>query len=241
MNAGDAVEPHTYVGSELAIFGRAVHWKAYLGDLLAPYLRGEVLEVGAGIGGSTPFLLNENVAGWCCLEPDPELSAETSRKIADGRLPPLCSSLSATVADLPEEPRFDAVAYVDVLEHTEDDQTELRHAAARLRPGGHLVVLGPAWPWLYSPFDAAIGHQRRYTRASLAALKPPGASEVHSRYIDSAGLLASAGNRFLLRRSEPSDAQVRFWDTTLIPISRRLDPLLGHRIGKSVLVIWQKA
>ena len=62
MNAGNAAEPHSYVGSELAIFEHAIRWKAYLGDLLAPYLRGEVLEIGAGIGGSTPFLLNDAVA-----------------------------------------------------------------------------------------------------------------------------------------------------------------------------------
>ncbi len=226
-------------GSELELFERAVRWKAWLGELLAPYLCGDVLEVGAGIGGTTPFLLNEAATSWCCLEPDPRLAARIAARIAAGELPSRCTSRTGTIGELPREPGFDAVAYIDVLEHIEDDAGELREAAARLRPGGHLIVLAPAWPWLYSPFDAAVGHRRRYTRESLRALRPPGATEVEGRYVDSAGLLASVGNRLLLRRAAPSPAQIRLWDERLVPLSRRLDALLGRRLGRSVLLVWR--
>ncbi len=232
--------PYAYVGSELELFEQAVHWKAWIGEVLTPYLRGEVLEVGAGIGGTTPFLLNEAVTGWCCLEPDPELAGCIAAKVADGALPARCTGRTGTLAELPPDANFDAIAYLDVLEHIEDDTGELRDAAARLRPGGHLIVLGPAWPWLTSPFDEAIGHHRRYTRASLSALAPPQTTEIASRYLDAAGLLASAGNRLLLRSAQPSAAQIRFWDRRLVPLSRRLDPLLGNRVGKSVLVVWRR-
>jgi len=63
---------------------------------------------------------------------------------------------------------------------------------------------------------------------------------VASRYLDTAGLLASTGNRLLLRSADPSEAQVRFWDRWLVPVSERLDRVLGHRVGKSLVGVWQK-
>ena len=39
-----------YIGQELEIFAQAVNWKRYFARYIAPYIRGDVLEVGAGIG-----------------------------------------------------------------------------------------------------------------------------------------------------------------------------------------------
>ena len=54
------------------------------------------------------------------------------------------------------------------------------------------------------------------------------------------GLLASTGNRVLLKQSMPKLQQIHFWDRRLVPPSRWLDPLTLHLAGKSVLGIWSK-
>jgi hypothetical protein len=59
--------------------------------------------------------------------------------------------------------------------------------------------------------------------------------------LDSAGLLASLGNRLLLRQSMPSEAQIQAWDSLLVPPSRILDRLTLGRVGKSVLGVWSRA
>jgi len=59
-------------------------------------------------------------------------------------------------------------------------------------------------------------------------------------YLDAVGVFLSFANRLLLRQNNPTDAQIRFWDTRIIPISRRVDPLLGYRTGRSILAIWEK-
>jgi hypothetical protein len=159
--------------------------------------------------------------------------------IARGELPACCRAWAGTVRDLPSDARFDAILYVDVLEHVRDDVAELAAAAGMLRAEGALIVLAPAHGWLYSPFDRAIGHHRRYTRRSLAAAGPPGVRRVVLRYLDSVGLLASAGNRFVLRKSIPTAGDIARWDQLMVPVSRWLDPWLGFRIGKSVLGIWR--
>lgn len=228
-----------YRGLELELFARARHWKGYLRDLLRPYLTGEVLEVGAGLGAMTAALCDGSQRRWVCLEPDPSMAARLKAAVTTGDLPPCCHTEAGTVADLPPAARFDAVAYVDVLEHIEADGDELARAARHLRPAGALIVVGPAHPWLYSPFDAAIGHFRRYTKRSLARVVPPGLEPLTLRYLDCVGLLASAANRLLLRRSMPRERDIAVWDGWMVPLSRRLDPLVRFGLGKSVLGVWR--
>jgi SAM-dependent methyltransferase len=200
---------------------------------------GDVVEVGAGLGSTTRYLCDGRQRLWLCLEPDRAMAERLGGSIARGELPACCQARAGTVRDLPPDARFDAVLYVDVLEHVEDDAAELEAASKILRPNGALIVLAPAHRWLYSPFDRAIGHYRRYTRRSLAAVGPPGLRHVVLRYLDSVGLLASAGNRFILRKSIPTAGDIARWDQLMVPVSRRIDGWLGFRIGKSVLGIWR--
>lgn len=74
-----------------------------------------------------------------------------------------------------DEPRFDAVLALDVLEHLDDDHGAVGRLAGLLRPGGVLLVTVPAGPDLFGQFDAIQGHRRRYRREGLgAALSHPG-------------------------------------------------------------------
>lgn len=66
--------------------------------------------------------------------------------------------------------RYDAVFLLDVLEHIDDDLAFLRAALRHLRAGGLVVVNVPASMLLFSGYDRAAGHLRRYTSASLTAL-----------------------------------------------------------------------
>lgn len=233
---------NTYIGTELELFAGADRWKAYIARQLAPYLRpeAEVLEVGAGLGGTTRALCRNAHPRWVCLEPDPDLAEQVRRQVEDGTLPPCCRAVIGTLEGAGEGlGRFDTLLYMDVLEHIADDRDELNRAATHLRPGGHVVVLGPAHPFLYTPFDRAIGHHRRYTRRMLRDLKPEGLELVRLSYLDTVGLLASLGNRLVLRSATPTARQVAFWDRVLVRASTVVDPLLGYALGKSVLAIWR--
>jgi len=232
--------PYQYVGNELELFAAAVNWKAYLKRQLAPYLGARVLEVGGGIGGTTRVLFDARVRHWLAIEPDPKLAARYAQACQRGTLLPCCNVQVGTIQDVTNDALFDCVLYIDVLEHIEDDRDELARAAQRLAPQGNLVVLSPAHPFLMSPFDQAVGHFRRYSRRSLRNLSPPGCKLVQLAYLDSAGLLASLGNRLLLKSALPTPSQIGFWDKVLVPVSRFLDPLLGQRLGKSVLGVWVK-
>lgn len=234
------LKDNRYIGGELELFQHAVGWKKYFSRMVRPYIRGRVLEVGAGIGGTTAALRTGRVDYWICLEPDETLAEELRRRIAGDSALSGCSVRTERIDQLPEEESFDTILYIDVLEHIEDDQGELEQAMSRLAPGGSLIVLSPAHQWLYSEFDREIGHFRRYTRRTLLRAAPRGAALSRSIYLDSVGMLASAANRLLLSQSLPNPRQVLFWDRVMVPASRLLDPLLRYTIGKSVIAVWTK-
>ena len=240
MSRQDQAATYEYVGSELDLFSTAIHWKTYLGKILAPHVRGRVLEVGAGIGSNTPFLYAPGVTEWVSLEPDAALSARISSRISQGGLPKSCHVLTGDLAAIEAAPAYDTILYIDVLEHIADDRAELAAAALRLRPNGRLVVLAPAHQFLFSPFDAAIGHHRRYGAAALRRLGPPGCRMTACRMLDSVGFFASLANRVLLRSAAPSPKQIAFWDGVLVPMSRLVDPCIFYGFGKSILAVWTR-
>jgi SAM-dependent methyltransferase len=228
-----------YVGGELELFAEASNWKAYLAGQMAPYIGGRVLEVGSGIGSNIPILFNDRVTHWLALEPDERLAAAIEGVSGQEGSHERVAVAVGTTKDLPDHETFDTILYVDVLEHIQDDREELVRASRHLAPGGHLVVLSPAHQFLFSPFDEAIGHVRRYGWRALLELTPAGCQTVTVRMLDSAGFFLSLGNRMAMRSSMPTPGQIKLWDRVFVPVSRWLDRLTGFWFGKSILVIWK--
>ena len=228
-----------YVGSELEVFAHAVNWKSYVRGKIQPFLRGRVLEVGAGIGAATQEFYDGTQQLWICLEPDPSLARQIPVRLLPNQ--ERCEVRVGTLTDLGEDEFFDCIVYMDVLEHIKDDREEARRAAQHLSAGGYLVILSPALPFLYTAFDKAIGHYRRYKKSSLRAIAPPGVEEEVCVYLDSFGALTSLGNRVLLHSASPGKYQILLWDRVFVPISRVADSMIGHSVGRSILVVWKKS
>lgn len=213
-----------------------MNWKRYFASVLKPYIRGRVLEVGAGLGGTTRVLCDGSAASWTCLEPDRGLLEQLIASEFAQRVEPVLGHLGQV-----EDGRtFDCILYIDVLEHIRDDAGEMRRAAAHLAPGGNIVVLSPAFPILFSAFDRAVGHERRYVKKTLRAAVPPELTLRKLIYLDSVGMAASLANRLMLRQSQPNAGQIRFWDRTVIPVSRVMDRLCLHAWGRSIVAVCGK-
>lgn len=229
-----------YVGEELDIFEQAHCWKSYWSSVISRYLTGDVLEVGAGVGANVPYLIKPAVRSLTFLEPDGNLLARLRSRspASDSDVPSQC--VQGTLEAIHPTKRFHAIVYVDVLEHIEDDHSEVQRAETFLSPAGHLIIIGPAHEFLYSEFDRSIGHYRRYTRESIIRLTPAHSDLVDFRYLDSIGLMASLANALLMRQALPTAKQIRFWDRVLVRLSRLADPLLRYSIGKSALAVWRR-
>jgi SAM-dependent methyltransferase len=229
----------SYVGSELDVFAKATNWKGYWAGVLEPYIGSDVLDVGAGKGATAHLLCGKRNRRWVALEPDAGLANSIMEDVASGKLPKNCEVRVGTLDALAPDEKFDTILYMDVLEHIESDRDELAKAARHLKPEGYIVVLSPAHQWLFTPFDAAIGHFRRYNARTLSAATPELLDLIRVFYLDSVGMLASLANRLLLNSAHPSLAQIQLWDNWMVPVSRVVDPLIGNRVGKSIVGIFQ--
>jgi SAM-dependent methyltransferase len=229
-----------YSGNELDIFRSAQNWKEYFSSYIKPYLFGHVLEVGAGNGSTTDRLIDAEVTSWTCLEPDLVLATEIAKLIAADKKFNCCKIINGSLRNLNPEIQFDVILYIDVLEHIEKDHIEIEHVSALLKPGGVLVILSPAYQWLYSEFDKSIGHFRRYNKATLTAVIPSTLDLISIQYLDCIGVCLSLINRLLLHQGNPTFKQIQFWDKMVVPVSRFIDPIILNSLGKSIIGIWKK-
>jgi len=230
-----------YCGTELELFAQATNWKNYLYNLLRPHLGRTILEVGAGIGGTTFFLAKHAAHdNWTCLEPDSRFADILTNKIVSGLLPGYCSAVQGTLQSFKPGLLFDTVLFIDVLEHIEDDRSELERAISCLSSNGRLIILSPAFNLLFSPFDKSVGHFRRYSKRMFIERCPSNSVILSSSYIDSFGFFASLANKVALRHNLISLQQVMFWDRFLVPISVLFDSLFGSFFGKSILTVYKK-
>ena len=137
-----------------------------------------VLEVGCG-SGNVLRVLQRMAGGRASVE-----GLELSREAAEAaRLRTGLSVTTGYLADLDPSASFDVIVAFDVLEHIADERGLLRQMTDRLRPRGRLILTVPAHPSLWSPFDVASGHERRYTPRTLTrALRAAGFDIEYTTY-----------------------------------------------------------
>jgi SAM-dependent methyltransferase len=236
MKSGSSID---YVGNELELFKHAENWKKYFSGKIGSYIHGDVLEVGAGNGVNTPFLMGagSRLNSWTCIEPDQILASQITENTT--RLTPAVQVINGIITDI--NAQFDTIIYIDVLEHIEQAKQEIAEIGKRLKPGGHLLILVPAYQFLYSPFDKKIGHFRRYNRKMLLDQVGINLKTIKLFYLDSLGFIASVANKLLLQKDMPSLNNILFWDRILVRLSRLSDQLVFKSFGKSLIGIFQKS
>jgi hypothetical protein len=141
--------------------GRSFFWHRLRWGVVSQYLPDgsfALVDVGAGIGLIGEFLHDARPdATYRFVEPIAFLEAELEERYGAG-------------ANAKDESRFEdasVVTLLDVLEHQEDDRAFMTELVAKLEPGTTLVVTVPAGSYLWSSWDEALGHYRRYDRDSL--------------------------------------------------------------------------
>jgi SAM-dependent methyltransferase len=232
-------DDHFGAAQDLERLGTAKRFFDWVLDVFDPYLQGRVLEVGAGLGTITRKLVDRYPElSIVALEPAGNVFPDLASYAA---LTPRVTASRQTLAEYEPDPAdgFDAVVYINVLEHIADDNHELQLAAKTLRPGGALLVFGPALEWLYSELDYRAGHYRRYSLRRLRALATAAGFEVVSaRYFDVLGVLPYLVVYRLLRHDDISGSTLWGYDRVVVPLSQLLQRVLPHPpLGKNVIVI----
>ncbi|HEY4726936.1 MAG TPA: methyltransferase, partial [Actinomycetes bacterium] len=232
-------DDHFGAADDLERLGTAERFFNWVLDEFHPYLRGSVLEVGAGTGTITRRLVQRYPElRVTALEPAENVVGDLE---SFATVTPQVTVLRQTLAAAGSLARggFDAVLYLNVLEHIEDDAGELRRAAEALRPGGALLVFGPALSWLYGELDYKAGHYRRYSVDGLRGLAEAAGFEVRKAgYLDVLGVLPYWLLYRLGGRDSIGGTSVWGYDRVMVPVSRLLQRVAPDRLlGKNVLLI----
>jgi SAM-dependent methyltransferase len=122
-----------------------------------------VLEVGCGTG-NTLRILEQVCSPHHVVGIDLFLEG-----LAIARKRVTCPLVQADLSLLPFEQKFGIIGLFDVLEHLPDDIQVLSTLHTILAPGGYLFLTVPAHQALWSYFDEAACHYRRYSSDDLAA------------------------------------------------------------------------
>lgn len=213
--------------------GAANRFNAWVFSRFRPHLGQNVLEVGCGTGNFTTLIAAEGHAVTGCDLHAPYVEIARGRLAAYPNARVLCAD--ATSADF--DGGYDTVVLLDVLEHIEDDIGFLKRLRATLRPGGRIILKVPAYSWLFCGMDTAIGHYRRYDRASLrAALHAGGFKLVDQRYFNALAVLGWFLNGKLLKRTTPPAEQVALFER-LVPALKFLDYVFPIPFGISLIAV----
>jgi SAM-dependent methyltransferase len=165
-----------------------------------PRTRSRVLEVGCGQGAVGARIAARH--DYTAVELDETTWAVAVARV--GQVTPRARVVHGGPAALAPGERFDVVCAFEVVEHVADDAAALAEWAARVRPGGTLLLSTPAWPARFGPWDTLAGHYRRYDPDRLRdLLLEAGLTDVEVRLYDAplGYLLEAVRNRVARRRA----------------------------------------
>lgn len=232
--------------SELDVTPSLDQWQF---SLLRPYLGRKLLEIGAGLGRITALVAelgshDELLA----VEPSQSFCSVLQNRL--GKMPK--TRVMETVAEklLPEyRDHFDSVYSVHVMEHIENDRQFLETMLDLTRPGGNVIILVPAMPFLYSELDRNIGHYRRYNKKMIQALIRGLPVEVtHLAYNNLLGVLGSLYFSKFRKINYQNNAAAKknfvgvyhFFSEYIVPGIRAFEKIVPIPVGLNLTIVLSK-
>ena len=220
---------------EFAALSVADNYRKALLCEFSEYMRGNVLEVGAGIGQITEALLaNERIKRCVSIEPHSAFYAQLREKFPGHDL------VHGTIQDLKGDADWDAVVSINVLEHIKNDEPELKSYHDHLgKSGGVLCLFVPARMEIYAQLDRDFGHFRRYVKPELGQkLERAGFEVLRLHYYNLAGYFAWWLNFCVLRKRGFNAGSVRFFDRFIFPWVHGFEShICPPFVGQSLLAV----
>ncbi len=223
----------------LSLMGEVDKYADWQFEQLRPYLKGDVLEVGAGIGTMTGrILLLPGIVSCSVTEINPNNLAVLKRKF-----PSACRFMADADLEKTPDPRFmsafDTVLSVNVMEHVEDDRLFFRNCCKCLRPDGNIIKLVPAKKSLFGTVDEADNHYRRYEPGDLRELANENKLEVSKlSYFNLIGAFGWFYHGKILKTRVHGKGDLKFFNA-MVPILK-LEKLVPLPFGLSLLMVARK-
>ncbi|MGA0392470.1 MAG: class I SAM-dependent methyltransferase [Rhodospirillales bacterium] len=234
-----SIQPNQeYDGRDLEVLADVPNYYNWIMETFRPYLGGNALEIGAGIGTFSKNLL-PHVSRLDLLEPSQNLNAQLQDTFKNNPNVTVSDQSLENFLDRSSQ-LYDVIVMVNVLEHIEDDGAALQGLKQRLRPDGYLLLYVPALPFLYSRFDQIYGHFRRYTRHNLRqTLETAGFRIEGLHYMDVLSILPWYVLNTLGGQAKLNPSAVSLYDNIGVPATKFIEKLFPFPFGKNLIAVTQ--
>lgn len=223
----------------LSLMEKATSYQRWIFEEIQPYVRGNVLEVGCGIGNLTGFLLNH---GKVIVSDIHQSYLQTIQDKYRGH-PNLKGVFLWNIEQNPA-PKFnvsiDTILCSNVLEHIENEEAALHAFYQVLSDRGRLIILVPALKRLYNALDKELGHFRRYHKAELAQKLTQGGFKICSlTFFNMFGIVGWFINGTLFKRRLLSATQLKMFDK-MVPLFIWIGKIIPPKVGQSLIIVGEK-
>lgn len=233
LSVGEAV----YAGRDLEALSDLPNYYNWIVGRFAPFLTGNGIEFGAGIGTVSARIL-PSLGHLELVEPSANLASILRQRFAAVERTEVTEMSLEDRLTTAATGTFDTIVMVNVLEHIEDDTAALAGLHRILRPGGHLLLFVPALPFLFSAFDHAVGHFRRYRQGGLLSrIENAGFGVVDVRYMDILGVLPWWLIQTIGGKTEINPRMAMLYDRFGVPVTRAMEYFFAPPFGKNLIAI----
>jgi len=212
-------------------------------DTIVRYCSGKILEIGSGTGNISEFFIKDNkninlsdVRKEYC---DILLNKFPSQKDQIFLMDLVKENFDSEYASLIGT--FDTVFALNVIEHIKDNQKALTNCHKLLKPGGTIIILVPAYEWLYNVLDEELYHYQRYTKSTLEdVLKRSSFRIEKSFYFNFVGMAGWFYAGKILKEKTLTKNKMSLYNK-LVPINKLLDRIIFNSAGLSVVSVGIKS
>ena len=212
-------------------------------DQFKDEIKGDILEIGSGIGTYSEKLINNFPNSKIILSDISESYVEELKKRF------AFPNVESVIFDLNNKAhfqrvgknRFDTIIALNVIEHIEDDGLALNFIYEMLRQNGKALILVPAHQFLYNNIDKKVGHYRRYSKKTLLDLINKTKFKIDDIYFyNASGILGWILSGNILKKDEIEEDTYSLYDK-MIPFIKTIEKhLLFRSIGISLITVLSK-
>jgi len=231
----DPVGLHT-----LEVIAKADRFNKWMYDQFRHQLKGDILEIGSGIGNISQLVIADGHS-ITLSDYNEEYCGSLKKKFS--RYNNVKEVISIDLLDPGFENKysiykgkFDSVFLLNVIEHIGDDELAVKNCNYLLKPGGHLILLAPAYLWLYCTFDKQLGHYRRYSLKQLKELlNKESFSILSGSYFNFTGIAGWLLFGKILNKKMLGSGEMSAFNK-IVPLAKIVDKLLAKTMGLSIIV-----
>ena len=233
------------VGYEtLDSIAQADRFNQWMFKTISKHMHGEILEIGSGIGNISHFFvengqyisLSDMRTEYCRLLEKEYAGRNNFRGVH--QIDIVDPDFDVKYAHLLG--KFDSVFALNIIEHVEDDDFAIKNCLKLLKNNSKLVILVPAFMYLFNSFDEGLGHYRRYNKKRLKQLFKKNNVEITAgRYFNFAGVLGWWFSGNILKKKNIPSGQMKLYNS-LVWAFKIVDRFTNSFVGLSVIVAGKK-